>query len=268
LRAAAATEHAAEEHTRQARHLAAAAAKGKQPSAGRRAAQAAAAVLAAADRLAARAQQEDGIARHAAAAAAQAEEIKSTAKTALGRSRIALRMAGTSHAGQQALLAQYTRRLTDAREEQQRAERAAAAARRQAWQTLHTSSYAEAFRVHGALGEAPDDPAAMRQWLAAMHARLPTLARQIDAARTEAAQQTRREAATLRTRASELRVVVEQLQAERQLRRQINGQAPQRHASDETARAALQQERRHIAQDAQQTRQRHPRPSDGVRTNM
>lgn len=266
LRAAAAAEHAAEEQTRQARHLAAAAAQ--EPSAGRRTAHAAAAILATADRLAAQAQQEDDKAHRAAAAAEQSEGFKQRIEASFDRSRIALRLAGTSRAEQQAMLAQYTRQLTQAREEQQRAERATAAARRQAWQTLHTSPYAEAFRAHGALGEAPDDPAAMRQLFAAMHAHLPTLATQIDTARTEAAQQARREAAALRTRASELRLVVGQLQTEQQLRRHIIAQAPQRHASDETARAALQRERQHIPQDTQQTRRRHPRPSDGVLTNM
>ena len=101
-------------------------------------------------------------------------------------------------------------------------------------------------------GEAPDGPTVMRQWFAAMHAHLPTLATRIDTARTEAAQQARREAAALR-RASELRLVVGQLQTEQQLRRHIIGQAPQRHASDEAARAALQRVRQHIAQDTQQT---------------
>lgn len=267
LRAAAATEHAAEAQTRQARELAAAAAE--EPSVGRRTAQAAAAVLAAADRLAARAQQEDGIAHRAAAAAAQAESVREKIEAAFGRSRLALRLAGTSRAEQQALLAQYTRQLAEAREEQQRAERAAAAARRQAWQTLRTSPYAEALRAHGALGEAPGDPAAMRQRFAAMHAHLPALATQIDTARTEAAQQARREAVALHAKARDLRAAAEQLQIEQRMRRHNSVQAPQRHAADEAARTvALQQEQRQSALPAQQAHAQvlHWHPGGGVRT--
>ncbi|MFF6815235.1 hypothetical protein ACFZAG_35920 [Streptomyces sp. NPDC012403] len=269
LRAAAATEHAAEAQTRQARELAAAVAE--EPSAGRRTTQAAAAVLAAADRLAARAQEEDSIACRAAAAAAQAEGVKEKIEAAFGRSRIALRLAGTSRAEQQALLDQYTRQLAEAREEQQRAERAAADVRRQAWQTLRTSPYAEAFRAHGALGEAPDDPAVMRQRFAAMHAHLPTLATQIDTARTEAAQQARIEAVALHTKARDLREVTERLQAEQRVRRRISAQAPRRHAADEAARtAALRQERRQSALRARQTSEqiRHQLSGDGFRTGM
>lgn len=269
LRAATTTEYAAEAQTRQARELATAAVE--EPSAGQRTAQAAAAVLAAADQLAAQAQQEDGIARRAAATAAQTEGVKEKIEAAFGRSRIALRLAGTSRAEQQALLTQYTRQLAEAREEQQRAERTATAARRQAWQTLHSSPYAEAFRAHGAFGEAPDDPTAMRQRFAAMHAHLSVLAAQIDTAHTEAAQQARREAITLHTKASDLRAVVEQLQAEQQMRRDIRTQTPRRYMADEAARtAALQQDQRHSALRAQQVREqtRYQQPGSGVRTGM
>ncbi|MFC8424118.1 ATP-dependent RecD-like DNA helicase [Streptomyces sp. NPDC057236] len=269
LRAATTTEYAAEAQTRQARELATAAVE--EPSAGQRTAQAAAAVLAAADRLAAQAQQEDGIARRAAATAAQAEGIKEKIEAAFGRSRIALRLAGTSRAEQQALLAQYTHQLAEAHEEQQRAEHAAAAARRQAWQTLHTSPYAEAFRAHGAFSEAPDDPAAMRQRFAAMQAHLSVLAAQVDTARTEAAQQARREAITLHTKASDLRAVVEQLQAEQQMRRDIRTQTPRRHMADEAARtAAPQQEQRRSALHAQRVQEQAwcQQPGSSVRTGM
>lgn len=264
LRAAVATEHAAEAQTRQARELAVSA--GEKPSAGQRTAQAAAAVLAAADRIAARAQQKDGIARRAAAAAAQAEGVKEKIEAAFGRSRIALRLAGTSRAEQQALLAQYTRQSAEAHEEQQQAERAVAAACRQAWHTLRTSPYAEALRAHGALGDAPGDPAVMRERFAAMQADLPTLTKQIDTARAEAAQQARLEAIALHTKARSLRAVAEQLQAEQQVRQHISAQDPQRHVPGEAARAALQQERRHSSLHAQQVGEqiRHQRPSDGI----
>ncbi|MET8451661.1 MobF family relaxase [Streptomyces sp. NPDC005209] len=272
LRAAATTEHSAEEQGRQARELAAAAAE--QPSAGQRTAQAAAAVLAAADQLAAQAEQETGTARRAATEAEQAKGIKERIEAAAARGRIALRLAGTSRAEQQALLAQYTRQMTDAYDEQQRAERAAATTRQQAWQTLRTSPYAEAFRAQGALGEAPIDPTALRQQFAAMHAHLPTLAMQIDTAHAEEAQQARHEAVELRAKARDLRTTAEQLQIEQQLRQQISAQAPRRHAAEEAARdAALQQERRHSAvrarhapQQAQhQLPQQHPR--GGIRAD-
>ncbi|MFJ3250146.1 MobF family relaxase [Streptomyces sp. NPDC086782] len=271
LRAAASTEHAADERTRQAQELGAAAAE--QPSAGQRTAQAAAAVLTEADRLAAGAQRATDTARQAAAAAEQAKDIKGRIEAVSRRGRIALRLAGTSRPEQQALLAQYTGQMAEAHEEQQRAERAAAAASHQAWQTLHTSAYADAFRTHGALGEAPDDPAVMRQRLVAMRAHLPTLAAQIDTVRTEAAQDARREAVALRAKARDLRTAAEQLQTEQRLRRQISGQAPWQHAAEEAARdAALQQERRQSALRAQQTREQtrrqhlQPHSSDAVRT--
>lgn len=205
-----------------------------------------------------------------AAAAAQAEGVKERIEAAFGRSRIALRLAGTSRAEQQALLAHYTRQTAEAHEEQQQAERAVAAACGQAWQTLRVSPYAEALRAHGALGDAPGDPAAMRQRFAAMQAALPLLATQIDTARAEAAQQARLEAVELHTKARNLRAVAEQLRAEQPVRRLLDAQDPQRHASGEPARAALQQERRHGALHAQQAREQilHQRPSDGLRTGM
>ncbi|MFB6961370.1 hypothetical protein ACFCYB_31290 [Streptomyces sp. NPDC056309] len=78
----------------------------------------------------------------------------------------------------------------------------------------------------------------MRQRLAAMRAHLPILATQIDTTRAEAAQDARHEAVALRAKAHDLRAAAEQLQAEQQLRRQISGQAPQRHAAEEAARDA------------------------------
>ncbi|RVU20807.1 hypothetical protein EOT10_25960 [Streptomyces antnestii] len=236
LRAAATTEHAADEQTRQAQEAAAAAAEN--PSAGQRTAQAAAAVLAVADQLAEQAQREADIAGGAATTAEQAKDIKEKIETASGRGRIALRLAGTSRAEQHSLLIQYARQLTDASEEQQRAERAATQARRQAWQTLHSSPYAESLRAHGGLGEAPDDVTVMRHQFAAMRAHLPVLAAQVDTARAEAAQQARTEALELRARASDLRTAADQLKAEQQLRQKIIAQAPQRHLADEAARDA------------------------------
>lgn len=265
LRAAAATEQAAEAQTRQAQDLATAAAE--KPSAGQRTTQAAAAVLATADRLAARAEQEDVTARRAAAAVAQAEGAREKTETASGRSRIALRLTGTSRAEQRALLDQHTRHLAESREKQHRAEQAATAAREQAWQTLRMSPYADALRAHG---EAPSDPTAMRQRFAEMHANLPTLATQIDTARTEAAQQAHLEAAALHTKARDLRTVVEQLQGERRLRRCNSSGHPQ-HADDKTARdAVLQQDRRQSALRAQQTHAQAQQwqPSSGARTRM
>jgi conjugative relaxase-like TrwC/TraI family protein len=260
LRAAATMEHAADQQASQAQELAVAAAE--EPSAGQRTAQAAAAVLAAADRLAADAQQQTGTARRAAAAADQAKGIKERIEAASGRGRIALRLAGTSRAEQQTLLAQYTRQMADAYEEQQRAARAAAAARQQAWQTLRASPYAEAFHAQGALAEAPQEAAVMRQQFAAMHAHLPVLASQIDTARTEAAQLARREAVALRARASDLRTAAEQLQAEQRLRRQVGDQAPQQHTAEEAARdAALQQEQRRSALRARRGREQAQRQS-------
>ncbi|MGW1807150.1 hypothetical protein [Streptomyces sp. NPDC002078] len=115
---------------------------------------AAAAVHTAADQLPAQAQQETGTARRAATVAEQATGIKERIKAPAGRSWIALRLAGTSRAEQQILLAQYTRQMGDAYGEQQRAERAATTVRQQAWQTLRTFPYAEGFCAQRALGEA------------------------------------------------------------------------------------------------------------------
>ncbi|WP_445527506.1 hypothetical protein [Streptomyces cyslabdanicus] len=142
----------------------------------------------------------------------------------------------------------------------------------QAWQTLRTSAYADAFRTHGALEEAPDDPAVMRQRLAEMRAHLPALATRIDTTRAEAAQDARHEAVALRAKAHDLRAAAEQFQAEQQLRRQISGQAPQWHAAEEAARdAALQQERRQSTLRTRQTREQaqrglpHQHPRGGIR---
>ncbi|MFC9498409.1 MobF family relaxase [Streptomyces sp. NPDC056982] len=264
LRAAAVTERAADEQAQQAQAAAAAAAE--EPSAGRHTAQAAATVLATADQLAEQAQLATDAAEHAAATAGQAKDIKERIEAASGRNRLALRLAGTSRAEQQALLIQYTQQLTVAYEEHQRAERTAATARRQAWKTLRTSPYAEALREQGGLGEVPDDVTVMRRQFAAMRAHLPVLAAQVDTARAEAAQQARQEALALRARASDLRTAAGQLQTEQQLRQQIRTQAPQSHAAEEAARDVALQQRAH---QAHVQAQRQPGPqyqSRGVRS--
>lgn len=253
LRAAAAAERVAEEHTRQAQELAAASADG---GPGARAVQAVTALLDHADRLAAVARQESRNAEQAAAAAEQATGIRGQIEKTSGRSRIALRLAGTSRAEQQLLLDRYGKQAAEARAEQQRAERSADEARTQAWQVIHGSAYAEAFRTYGAKGEAPADADRLTEQLAAMRTHLPALAARLDTAHAEEVQYTRGQAVSARAQAVELRRTIGALQAEQHVRGQLAEAAPQRHAVEEAARdSALQQQRR--AQITEQARRRH-----------
>ncbi|TLQ39013.1 MobF family relaxase [Streptomyces marianii] len=272
LRGAAVAERMADEQAREANSLAAA--LSERPSAGQRAAAEAAALIAEADRLAALAQQENLTALQAGAAAEKATRIRDQVQQASGRGRIALRLAGTSRAEQQALTSHYGRQAAHDQEQQQRAQRAADTARTKAWQTIRTSPYAEAFRAEGALGETPTDATLIRQRLAAMAARIPVLADQIDTVRSEALDDARRQAIQLRAKAVEHRRQAALLQREQLARQQISDRAPQQHAAEAAARdAALQQERR---QAAQRARQQHGQalppqqtfPGGGVRTGV
>ncbi|MEV5238516.1 hypothetical protein AB0K89_05285 [Streptomyces cinnamoneus] len=103
------------------------------PSPGRRIADEAAALLTQAQRLLGLAQQETANAERAAREGAAARELYTEAAEAARRSRIALRMAGTSRGKQQHLLAWYAEQMAAAHEEQQRARQAAHAAQHDAW---------------------------------------------------------------------------------------------------------------------------------------
>ncbi|MEU4265561.1 MobF family relaxase [Streptomyces argenteolus] len=181
----------------------------------------------AADRLIRQAHHEADAAERARAAASGARDVCASLQRATGRSRIALRLAGTSRTEQQQLIAQYTQQAEAADREHETSARAATEARREAARILESSPYTQALRDQATGGMRS---AVVRiEELEVMRQQLPALALQIDNHRAEAVRAARTAAVDLRARAETLRTDAGGMQAERQLRRRIAEQAPLQH---------------------------------------
>ncbi|WP_406152173.1 MobF family relaxase [Streptomyces sp. NBC_01012] len=183
-----------------------------------------------ADRLIRQSHQDADAAERAGAAAAGARDVCASLQRATGRSRISLRLAGTSRAEQQQLIAQYTQQAEAADREHETSTRAAADARREAERILASSPYTKALRdeARGGTGSA----VVRLEELEVMRRQLPALARRIDNDRAEAVRAARAAAVDLRARAEILRTDVDGMRAEHELRRRIAEQAPLQHRAE------------------------------------
>ncbi|MEX2985585.1 MobF family relaxase [Streptomyces sp. C36] len=209
-----------------------------QLSPGRRIAAEAVAVLDEADRLATIAQHETANADQATHDEATAQALREKTVKALDRSRLALRVSGTSRGEQQRLLAQYTEQMAAAQERQHHARHAAQAAQRDAWHTITQSPYARVLLAQGTTGAPPRDLAETQQRFAAMRDHLATLAPRIDAERAADLEYARSQAAHLHGQAQALRTTVSALRRERELRQQIAEEARHQHDAELKARRA------------------------------
>jgi hypothetical protein len=210
------------------------------------------ALLEQADQLARVAEREGAAAVQTAEEAATARHVRDRLTSAQEKSRLALRLVGTSRAEQQQLLAGYTERMATAYEEGQRARAAATSAGREAWQTIRTSRYAEI--LPGATDTPPREVAEMRRRITTMHEQLPALAEGIDTQRTDGVRQNRQRAVELRTGAAEYRTTASGLRAELELRSHISSEAPNQHTQESAARdAALRDHRTPAPQQPSRT---------------
>ncbi|MET9595600.1 MobF family relaxase [Streptomyces sp. NPDC006516] len=184
----------------------------------------------AADRLLRQAHREADAAERARAAAAGARDVCASLQRATGRSRIALRLAGTSRAEQQQLIAQYTQQVEAAEREHEASTRAAAEARREAARILESSPNMQVLRDQ-AMGGTSSAVVRLEE-LEVMRQQLSVLAVRIDNHRAEAVRAARAAAVDLRARAETLRTDAGGMQVERELRRRIAEQAPLQHRAE------------------------------------
>jgi len=183
-----------------------------------------------ADRLIRQARHDTDEAERARVAAAGARDVCASLQRATGRSRIALRLAGTSRTEQQQLIAQYTQQAEAADREHELSTRSAAEARREAARILESSPYTKALRDQAAGGMSS---AVVRlEELEMMRQQLPVLALRIDNDRAGAVRAARAAAVDLRARAETLRTDAGGMQAERELRRRIAEQEPVQHRAE------------------------------------
>ncbi|MGW1817356.1 MobF family relaxase [Streptomyces sp. NPDC002125] len=223
IRRAAAADRRAGEHDRAFTELA------TQPP-GRQIADDARGLIDTADRLIRQSHQDAHAAERARAAAAGARDVCASLQRATGRSRIALRLAGTSRAEQQQLIAQYTQQAEAADREHGLSSRSATEARREAERTLASSPYTRALRGEARGGTSS---AVVRlEELEVMRHQLPGLARRVDNDRAEAVRAARAAAVDLRARAEILRTDAEGMRAEHELRCRIAEQAPLQHRAE------------------------------------
>ncbi|MFD5489479.1 MobF family relaxase [Streptomyces virginiae] len=181
------------------------------------------------------------------------------------KSRIALRLAGTSRKETAALAAQYQQQHQAAVDEAQRASRASAQALREGWHALTGYQHSSLLMQGGALIP-PRDVLAMEAVLEAMQQRVPVLAARLDTRIAEDIQQLRESSGAQRTVAARHRANVVAMQQEHALREEMQDAAPLRHARESDERASAVQGRQVQAPPGQATRvppsQQHPAPTE------
>jgi conjugative relaxase-like TrwC/TraI family protein len=211
------------------------------PTPGQARADAAAAMLNAAAQHARTAAQEAAREQEARLDVQRAREALRAVERASTKSRIALRMVGTSRREQRDLSQRLHAQLDVSSQEAHRARRAGAEARGRAWETVINSPFAEALREHGAHRRPPADHRELQQRLEQMRGHLPALAERLDAHRRREAYLAHASARTSYREAVQHRESAAGLRAERQLR---EGQDPmQRIAETQQRIQALQQQR-------------------------
>jgi conjugative relaxase-like TrwC/TraI family protein len=225
---------------------------------GRARAAEAAAVIERADALARTAQQEAARAQEAHQAAEAAREVRDQVAKSLNKSRIALRLAGTSRKETEDVVNQFSGKMAAAYEEWQDAKSAARDAEREAWQTIRDYPRKEMFRAQGATGALwPTSVEDMREQLAAMREHLPTIEQRIDDRHAAEAQRLRRQAAEARESAAGHRAAAAGLQQEKELRKRMETRAPHQYARESQQRtAAIQAARQRKAEQARQAAER------------
>jgi len=210
-------------------------------------------VLDRADQFAAVAAAEWDNERQAREAMRSAQEIQRQLREAMGKSRLALRLAGTSRKETNALIAEHGERESEAYREILRARRAAEEAQREAWATIRSPETIQWFEDQGSRREAPRYADELQDRLAAMRERLPDIERVTDRTVTRKAETAERQATEFRGDALKYATAAEKLQEEKALRSRMATESPTQHAREAQQRAAyLKQARQQKA--AERTR--------------
>jgi conjugative relaxase-like TrwC/TraI family protein len=194
---------------------------------------AAAAVLDTADRYAANAAEHAARAEQQAAAAARARGMWEQVVRSLNKSRLALRLAGTSRKETEQTIAQHQVQERTAATTAHAADAEARAATRQAWQAAAPVGDLVGLDTRTA---APSSAADLQAKLQTLREQLPALARRMDAAAADDARYLRQLAAGHLQRAGQHAATAASIQSEQQLRAAIEQQAPRLHAAESQAR--------------------------------
>jgi len=182
-----------------------------------------------------------------------AQEIKRKLQEALGKSRLALRLAGTSRKETTALTAEQTERENAAYREIVRARRAAEEAQREAWAAIRSPETIGWFEGQGARGAAPRDVDELKDRLAAMRERLPDIEQITDRIVTRKAETAERQATEHRGEARKQATAADKLQEEKALRSRMATEAPTQHLREAQQRAEyLKQARQQAAARARE----------------
>jgi conjugative relaxase-like TrwC/TraI family protein len=216
-------------------------------------------VLDRADRFAAVAAAERSNEDQAREAMRSAQEIRRKLQEAMGKSRLALRLAGTSRKETNALIAEQTEREDAAYREILRARRAAEDAQRDAWAAIRGPETIQWFEGQGSRGAVPRDVDELQDRLAAMRERLPDIERITDRTVARKAESVERQAREFGGQARKHATAAGELQEEKALRSRMATEAPTQHAREAQQRAA------HIKQARQQAAERARREDAGRR---
>ncbi|MEV0580940.1 MobF family relaxase [Streptomyces sp. NPDC050392] len=207
-------------------------------------------VLDRADELAALAATERANQQQAYEAMRHAQEVNRKVEEAKAKSRLALRLAGTSRKETLELAAEYTQKQSAAYHETLRAGRAADDAVHQAWAAIRSPETVALFEEQGSRREGPRDVNELQTRLAAMREQLPDIEQITDRGVARKADIAERQATEQRGIAKKHVAAAGNLQEERSLRSRMAIQAPTQHAAEAQQRAA------HIKQGKQQAAER------------
>ncbi|MFD9033303.1 MobF family relaxase [Streptomyces sp. NPDC059567] len=221
-----------------------------------------ASILDRADRLAATAAAEKQNEQRAYAAMHSAQEIRDRLETAKQKSRIALRLAGTSRRETSALSAEHERKANAAHAEARRAGQAAETAQQEAWAAIRSPQTIHWFEQHGSRTSTPPTVNELQDKLAAMRQRLPDIERTTDRVVTQDAEHAERQVVQYRESARSHGAVAANLQEESELRSRMAAEAPGQHAREAQQRAARlqaaqRQQRQHARDVARQAQTVH-----------
>lgn len=216
----------------------------------------AASVLDRADELAALAATEQANRFQAYEAMRHAQEVERQIEEAKGKSRLALRLAGTSRKETLELAREYAQKRMAAYHEVNRAATASEDAVRQAWTTARSSDVAD-WLEDGPRQGAPRRVDELQIRLAAMRERLPELERITNRGIERKAETAERQATAQRADAKKHGVSAVKLQEEKSLRSRMATQAPTQDAAEAKQRAAyIKQARQQAAERARENTRR------------
>lgn len=167
-----------------------------------------------------------------------AQEINRKLLEASSKSRLALRLAGTSRKENNALRAEHAEKESEAYREILRARRAAEEAQRDAWTEIRSPETVHYFEDQGSRREGPRDVDELQNRLAAMRERLPDIEQVTDRAVARRAAAAERQATELRGEAQKYATAADKLQEEKALRSRMATEAPIQHAREARQRAA------------------------------